>query len=699
MALAADTGAQGVVDAAKGYLEKDYAIGSYFGGGNNNWCGLFLYRCAKDAGENMALGGSENTMIGTESAMKWFVQNGCEGGYFYKGVNYGNYGMTEGHLRNKDNYSPALGDIIFYDWDGNPSNFGHMELLAEISGRTITTIGGSTGESCSKKNSKGEYWNKKHHVHAHTYDISNKFIVGYVRPNYGKGFDGTAVPLTITPTSEPGEHREAGAAFYFRGSITSGSPITYVTEQIREADNNSIIYEKVINPNKTNVDILNDGLDSFKFGSLTEGNYYLWLFAGDSSGEEANWCVHFSVGYPAEDVPTPPATGPNTTTTTTKTQYRYHRYIDEAGNVSLCPYYGSSIFHSTLSLQYTDWMDTPLTKNSNPGGHNHVNQGAACTNSGCIDPSRSTERFTDGNSNWYYEETQTVTVEVPGAAVPTPPPAPAVTPPPALVVTPEPVSTPTPTPTPTSTLRPTPTPKPTPTPAPVPTKNPCENGHEYRVDSETDTAVYYVCDRCGDYYSEKKAAKPQLPLPTVKVYSNEFSDIKAHDWFYNNVVAAYELGLMKGTAGGTFSPNNNVTIAEAVTLAARIHSIYQNGSDEFLSYDGGKWFDPYVDYAKDNGILTMAYNYDRPATREDFVHILAKALPEEALKNIAGSADFADVDELKYASDVQLLSGAGVINGIQEDGQTYFKPLATITRAEVAAVVSRMAKPGSRIGK
>lgn len=219
------------------------------------------------------------------------------------------------------------------------------------------------------------------------------------------------------------------------------------------------------------------------------------------------------------------------------------------------------------------------------------------------------------------------------------------------------------------------------------------------MDSETDTTVYYVCDRCGDYYSEKKAAKPRLPLPTVKVYSNDFSDVKARDWFYNNVVAAYELGLMKGTARGTFSPNNNVTIAETVTLATRIHSIYHTGSDEFSGYDGGNWFDPYVEYAKDNSIVTSAYNYDRPATREDFVHILAQALPEEALENIAGQIDFADAGELKYISDVQLLSGAGVINGIQENERTYFKPAATITRAEVAAVVSRMAKPGSRIEK
>ena len=154
---------------------------------------------------------------------------------------------------------------------------------------------------------------------------------------------------------------------------------------------------------------------------------------------------------------------------------------------------------------------------------------------------------------------------------------------------------------------------------------------------------------------------------------------------------------MKGTGSGTFSPGNNVTLAEAVTLAARIHSIYYTGSDSFASYDGGNWYDPYVDYARENDIINTYYNYSRPATREEFVHILAKALPEETLENIAGRVSFADSGDITYMADVRLLSGAGIINGIQENSE--FLPKDNITRAEVAAVVGRMAKPETRIRK
>lgn len=97
--------------------------------------------------------------------------------------------------------------------------------------------------------------------------------------------------------------------------------------------------------------------------------------------------------------------------------------------------------------------------------------------------------------------------------------------------------------------------------------------------------------------------------------------------------------------------------------------------------------------------MNTYYNYSRPSTREEFVHILAKALPEEALENITGRVSFADSGDITYMADVNLLSGAGVINVIKESGETYFKPLNTITRAEVAAVVGRMARPESRIIK
>ena len=71
----------------------------------------------------------------------------------------------------------------------------------------------------------------------------------------------------------------------------------------------------------------------------------------------------------------------------------------------------------------------------------------------------------------------------------------------------------------------------------------------------------------------------------------------------------------------------------------------------------------------------------------------SQALPDEALSVLSGEEpDFADANRIVYAGDVNLLCRAGMIQGIPGGGKTYFRPGNTITRAEVAAIMSRMAR-------
>ena len=59
----------------------------------------------------------------------------------------------------------------------------------------------------------------------------------------------------------------------------------------------------------------------------------------------------------------------------------------------------------------------------------------------------------------------------------------------------------------------------------------------------------------------------------VNSYNNNFSDVKDSNWFSANVKTAYELGFMNGKSEGKFDPNGNVTVAEGITMAARVHAI------------------------------------------------------------------------------------------------------------------------------
>ena len=92
-----------------------------------------------------------------------------------------------------------------------------------------------------------------------------------------------------------------------------------------------------------------------------------------------------------------------------------------------------------------------------------------------------------------------------------------------------------------------------------------------------------------------------------------FSDVPATEWYASSVSSSYELGFMKGTADGVFSPEGNMTVAEAVTIAARVHDAY-NAKGTTFSQNGANWYDEYVKYAVDNGIIKAdAFDdYDRP---------------------------------------------------------------------------------------
>ena len=64
----------------------------------------------------------------------------------------------------------------------------------------------------------------------------------------------------------------------------------------------------------------------------------------------------------------------------------------------------------------------------------------------------------------------------------------------------------------------------------------------------------------------------------VNTYNNNFSDVADSNWFAENVKTAYELGFMNGKSEGKFDPDGNVTVAEGITMASRLHAIY-NGAE------------------------------------------------------------------------------------------------------------------------
>ena len=186
----------------------------------------------------------------------------------------------------------------------------------------------------------------------------------------------------------------------------------------------------------------------------------------------------------------------------------------------------------------------------------------------------------------------------------------------------------------------------------------------------------------------------------VKQYNNNFSDVGTSDWFYNSVAKAYKYDLVNGKSATKFDPKGNVTIAEVITMADKLHSYSTSGSlSPSIQMEAEPWYTLFVRYAETMQIIStgeFSGEYDRPATREELAHIFAHAIPDNGYQQINVVTTLPDIDSSnKYYNDVIKLYNSGIISG--NDYRGTFTPKANITRAEAAAIASRLALPSTRI--
>ncbi len=185
-------------------------------------------------------------------------------------------------------------------------------------------------------------------------------------------------------------------------------------------------------------------------------------------------------------------------------------------------------------------------------------------------------------------------------------------------------------------------------------------------------------------------------IPATFAAGTTFTDVKESDWFYADVLTAVELGLVNGKTPTTYAPNDNLTYAEAIKLAACMNQLYADGSVTLKN--GNPWYQSYVDYCKSKSIITKEYNYNEKATRAGYMEIFAKALPDEALPaiNDVPSNSIPDVQMAAYyAEDVYKLYRAGILNGVDKEHRA--SPYANIKRSEVATILVRMMDSTRRV--
>ena len=139
--------------------------------------------------------------------------------------------------------------------------------------------------------------------------------------------------------------------------------------------------------------------------------------------------------------------------------------------------------------------------------------------------------------------------------------------------------------------------------------------------------------------------------------SGQFSDVSASAWYAESVQTCYELGLMSGYEDGTFRPGGNITLAECIVIAARVHNIYRSGLGIF-DQSGTPWYDIPVKYAISSKIITSTdfSDYTQSATRAQMAYIFSSPLPSSELTAINTIDSIPDVTaDAQYSDSIYLL--------------------------------------------
>ncbi len=175
-----------------------------------------------------------------------------------------------------------------------------------------------------------------------------------------------------------------------------------------------------------------------------------------------------------------------------------------------------------------------------------------------------------------------------------------------------------------------------------------------------------------------------------------FSDVTPEDWFYEDVLSAYAMGLVNGKSPAFYAPYEGILISEAVKLAACMHQRCAEGA---VTLGNGEtvWYSTYADYAREQGILTEEpADWDARALRGEIMELFARAVPLESINDVPdGSVPDVPMDH-PHAEAIYALYRAGIVQGTDE-GSRLCQPDAWVTRAEIAATLTRMTDPAARI--
>ena len=193
---------------------------------------------------------------------------------------------------------------------------------------------------------------------------------------------------------------------------------------------------------------------------------------------------------------------------------------------------------------------------------------------------------------------------------------------------------------------------------------------------------------------------PVFSQPVAAAESTEtgFADVKNH-WAEKAIEAWQGYGIINGDSeGNTFRPNAAITRAEMASVLNRLIKYQETNNAEFFDVSKNAWYASDLDKLNTAGVMLGSDGKMRPRdmiTRQEAAVMICRAFDIDLADTVNGVFR----DEEKIADWALPYVGALYNHEVLKGRGDSFEPLETLTRAEVATMLSRLVsdiadKPG-----
>jgi spore germination protein YaaH len=175
---------------------------------------------------------------------------------------------------------------------------------------------------------------------------------------------------------------------------------------------------------------------------------------------------------------------------------------------------------------------------------------------------------------------------------------------------------------------------------------------------------------------------------------NWFVDSYGH-WAQEEIADMEERGWMQGISSTHFAPDRPLTRAQAAAIMVRAMDLEDGrGTGQFTDVTGNHWAYREIGIAQKHGIMqgkgSGRFGPEDPLTREEMAVILERIIDTGEEESDEEEVFFRDIDENRWSYPaIEAMFRQEIFMGY-DDGT--FKPFDKITRGQMAALMSRIAR-------